>query len=199
MLIGYARVSTEEQVTNSQIDALCKADCDVIHEEKRSGGNLRRPILEKILSSIQPGDTIVVYKLDRIARSLRDLLTILDRLNSTGAEFRSLTEIIDTRSPAGRMMLQIIGAFAEFERELIRERTKAGMEAAILRGAKVGRPRGMNRKDEAEAVQLWYSGKYSKTAIGRRYGVHISSVKRAILRDQNRRQASLLKEAIFLS
>lgn len=182
MLIGYARVSTQEQETNAQIDALTKAGCECIYQEKRSGGNLRRPQLEQLLISLTPGCTVVVYKLDRIARSLKDLLTIIERIESAGAEFRSLTEHMDTKSPAGRMIFQIVGAFAEFERELIRERTRVGMEAAMRRGVIVGRPRGMNTKDEAEAVRLWRTGRYTKTALGQRYGVHISSIKRAIKR-----------------
>lgn len=123
---------------------------------------MRRPVLEKILFKLRPGDTIVVYKLDRIARSLTDLLRILDRIQLAGAEFKSFTEVIDTRSPAGRMMLQILGAFAEVEREMIRERTLVGMAAAKQRGAKFGRPRGLNPQEESEAVQMSRSGFYSK-------------------------------------
>jgi len=152
VLIGYARVSTQDQETQSQTDALQKAGCDVILEEKKSGGTMRRPVLEKILFTLKPGDTVVVYKLDRMARSLKDLLRILDRMQLSGAEFRSLTEVIDTKSPAGRMMLQMLGAFAEFERAMIQERTRSGMEAAKARGAKIGRPRGLNPREEVEAV-----------------------------------------------
>lgn len=152
---------------------------------------MRRPVLEKILFKLRPGDIIVVYKLDRIARSLKDLLRILDRIQLADAEFRSLTEVIDTRSPAGRMMLQILGAFAEFEREMIRERTLVGMAAAKQRGAKFGRPRGLNPREEAEAVQMWRSGFYSKTSIAKVFNVHISSIKRAIWRAEDQQQAKL--------
>lgn len=145
---------------------------------------MKRPSLQKLLSQLQPGDTIVVYKLDRIARSLKDLLHILDKIESIGASFKSLTEIIDTTSPAGRMIFQIIGAFAEFKRKLIRERTRAGMRAAMERGSKPGRPRGLTVDDELEAVKLWHSGEYTKTAIAKKYGIHISSVKRAIARTE---------------
>lgn len=113
MLIGYARVSTQEQETHLQIDALKRAGVEKIHEEKRSGGDRKRPVLEQVLSELQPGDTLVVYKLDRIARSLSHLLEVLDRIEKSGAGFLSVTEVIDTKSPAGRMMMQIIGAFAE--------------------------------------------------------------------------------------
>jgi DNA invertase Pin-like site-specific DNA recombinase len=191
MLVGYARVSTEEQQTHAQIDALTQAGCERIFQEKRSGGTIRRPQLEQLLLSLSPGTTVVVYKLDRIARSLKDLLTIIERIEAAGAEFRSLTEFIDTKSPAGRMIFQIVGAFAEFERELIRERTRVGMRAAMRRGIVVGRPRGMSPEEETEALQLWYSGKFTKSALARRYGIHISSVKRAIKRAEESQQPAL--------
>ncbi len=191
MLIGYARVSTEEQQTHAQIDALTKAGCDRIYQEKRSGGNLRRPQLEQLLLALEPGHTVVVYKLDRIARSLKDLLTIIERIESAGAEFRSLTEHIDTKSPAGRMIFQIVGAFAEFERELIRERTRVGMHAAMQRGVIVGRPRGMSETEEAEAIALWRGGRHTRTELARRYGVHLSSIKRAIKRADEKAQTRL--------
>jgi DNA invertase Pin-like site-specific DNA recombinase len=152
---------------------------------------MRRPILEKILFKLNPGDTVIVYKLDRMARSLKDLLRILERMQLAGAEFKSLTEVIDTNSPAGRMMLQILGAFAEFEREMIRERTLVGMAAAKERGAKFGRPRGLNPREEIEALQMWRSGFYSKTSIAKVYCVHISSIKRMIWRADDEAQSKL--------
>jgi len=191
MLIGYARVSTIEQETHLQIDALRKANVDRIFEEKRSGGDRKRPILEEVLRSLEPGDTFVVFKLDRVARSLSHLLEILDRIESAGAAFLSLTEVIDTKSPAGRMMMHIIGAFAEFERELIRERTRAGMEAALLRGVKFGRPYGIPDAEQPHMLKQWYTGNYTKSALARQYNVHISSIKRAIKRDNERQQPSL--------
>jgi len=192
MLIGYARVSTEEQQTHAQIDALTKAGCEHIYQEKRSGGTIRRrPQLEQLLDSLQPGTTVVVYKLDRIARSLKDLLLIIERIEAAGAEFRSLTEHIDTKSPAGRMIFQIVGAFAEFERELIRERTRVGMAAAMRRGVVVGRPRGMKAEDETKAMTLWFAGKHTKSQLARMFNVHISSIKRAIKRAEIERQPEL--------
>ncbi len=193
MLIGYARVSTQEQETHAQTDALTDAACDRIHEEKRSGGNLRRPVLEQVLSSLNAGDTLVVHKLDRIARSLKDLITIIERIEEAGAQFRSLTEHIDTRSPAGRMIFQIVGAFAEFERELIRERTRAGMAAAMRRGVKMGRPTALTAQQHAEAMTLWYTGRWTKTKLARRYDTHISSIKRAIKRHEEQIQPSLIR------
>ena len=144
MRIGYARVSTEEQKTHGQTDALKAAGCELVLEEKRSGGAMSRPILIELLKKLQPGDEVMVYKLDRIARSLKDLLSIQERIIEAGADFKSLTETLDTSTPAGRMIFQLLGAFAEFERELIRERTKVGLRAAMERGSKPGRPHGMN-------------------------------------------------------
>ncbi len=155
----------------------------------------RRPALEEMLTKIGPGDTVVVYKLDRIARSLKDLLIIIERIEAVGAEFRSLTEHIDTRSPAGRMIFQIVGAFAEFERELIRERTKVGMAAAMRRGVKMGRPTAMTPEDEAECLRLWFSGNHTRTSLAKRYSTHLSSIKRAIKRYHERSQPSLLDAA----
>jgi DNA invertase Pin-like site-specific DNA recombinase len=185
---GYARVSTQEQETHTQIDALRKAGVETIFEEKRSGGDSKRPELEKVLTLLGAGDTLVVYKLDRVARSLRHLLQILDRLRSQGAQFRSLTETIDTTTPAGRMMMQIVGAFAEFELEMIRERTREGLRAAMRRGSKPGRPRAMKPAEESEAVRLVLSGQATKSAVARRFGTHISSVKRALHRANGQRE-----------
>ncbi len=190
-MIGYARVSTQEQETHAQIDALKAAKCAVIYEEKKSGGSLSRPILFQMLSKLRPGDTVLVYKLDRIARSLRDLLEIIDRIEKAGAEFKSLTEVIDTATPAGRMILQILGAFAEFERQMIQERTRIGMRAAMARGAKPGRPHGMSPENEAECVERFLAGKVTKTELAKEYGVHISSIKRAIARYREAMQPGL--------
>jgi DNA invertase Pin-like site-specific DNA recombinase len=182
LIYGYARVSTQEQETHTQIDALRKAGVDFVFEEKKSGADTKRAELEKALSLLQPGNTLVVYKLDRVARSLRHFLKILDRINAQGAQFKSLTETIDTSTADGRMMMQIVAAFAEFELEMIRERTKAGLHAAMRRGSKPGRPRAMDAADEEEAVRLVLSGKATKSAVARRFGTHISSVKRALHR-----------------
>jgi len=179
MRYGYARVSTQEQETHAQLDALRRAGVDRVFEEKRSGGDRHRPVLGQVLSGLKAGDVLVVYKLDRVARSLRHLLAILDQVHTAGAEFASLTEVIDTRSPAGKMILQILGAFAEFELEMIRERTKAGMRAAMARGAAPGRPRAID--NDVQVVRLRSRG-LSLSAIARQHGCHLSSVKRALRR-----------------
>ena len=135
MLIGYARVSkSETQDTASQIRALKDAGCTRLFEEAASGGRWERPELHKMLDQLRSGDTLVVWKLDRLSRSLKDLLTILERVSAAGAKFRSLTELIDTSGPAGRMLMQMLGSFAEFEREMIRERTRAGLHEARAQG-----------------------------------------------------------------
>lgn len=196
MLYGYARVSTQEQGTHAQTDALFRAGVGFIFSEKKSGGTtVGRPELEKLLRVLKPGDQVIVYKLDRIARSLKDLLRIIERIEEKGAQFRSLTESLDTTTPAGRMLFHMVGAFAEFERELIRERTRAGMAAAAKRGVKLGRHYAMSTEDEAEALRLWHEGNMTRSAIARMFGVHLSSVKRAIKRHQERQQPSLLDAA----
>jgi len=180
MLIGYARVSTSEQETTLQRDALTKAGVERVYEEKRSSVK-KRPQLLCALASLKEGDTLMVYKVDRLARSLMDLLHIIERVTKAGATFRSLTEPIDTSSPAGRMTLQLLGAFAEFERAMIRERSMAGQEAARRRGAAIGRPRALSEVDQAHVYALLRQG-CSMSSLGRRFGVHLSSIKRIKLR-----------------
>jgi DNA invertase Pin-like site-specific DNA recombinase len=127
-LIGYARVSKAEgQELAPQLNALEAAGCRLVYEEKASGGRWDRPELRRLLTRLRRGDVLVVWKLDRLSRSLKDLLLILERLETAGAGFRSLTEAIDTTAPAGRMMMQMLGAFAEYERAMVKERTQAGL------------------------------------------------------------------------
>src|ERR1017187_4423778 len=130
MQIGYARISTNEQDAAAQVAALRSAGCELIFKEKASGGRWERPELHRLLGQLRKGDVIVVWKLDRLSRSLKDVLTIMDEVRQAKAGFRSLTEAIDTTTPAGRMMMQMVGSFAEFEREMLRERTKSGLDAA---------------------------------------------------------------------
>src|SRR6202451_3897412 len=127
MQIGYARVSTDDLDTAVQVAALKAAGCERIYREKASGGRWDRPELHRLLDQLRKGDVLVVWKLDRLSRSLRDVLTIIERVQEAKAGFRSLTEAMDTTTPAGRMMMQRIGSFAEFERAMLRERTRAGL------------------------------------------------------------------------
>ncbi|MBX9935736.1 MAG: recombinase family protein [Burkholderiaceae bacterium] len=178
---GYARVSTTHQENHLQIDALTRAGATIIIEEKASGVRSRRE-LSALLAKLRRGDCILVYKLDRFARSLLDLLSIIAKIEAVGANFRSLTESVDTSSPAGRMMLQMFGAFAEFERNIIRERSIAGQKAARDRGHLPGRPRSLTAEQEAEAVRLYLSGVHTLHGLSVRFGVSSSAIKRAVYR-----------------
>lgn len=182
-IYGYARVSTTEQNTAAQLIAFERAGIAEVIQEKRSGAGVsRRPALLSLLARLQPGDVLVVYKLDRLSRSLRDLCRLLESLEQSGVAFRSLTESIDTSSPAGRMFFHMLGAFAEFERAMIRERCAAGFAAAKQRGQKFGRARSMDPKTERRVVKMYLTGQYSMQSLADHFGVHISSVKRAIYR-----------------
>ena len=187
---GYARVSTTEQNTAVQLAAFKRAGIKHVVQEKRSGV-AQRPELQSLLARLRPGDVLVVYKLDRLSRSLRDLLRLLETLEQGGVTFRSLTESIDTSSPAGRMFCHMLGAFAEFERAMIRERCAAGFEAAKARGQTFGRARSMPEKTEAKLVRMYLSGKYTMQALADHFGVHTSSVKRAIYRITKPQHSSL--------
>jgi DNA invertase Pin-like site-specific DNA recombinase len=140
MKYGYARVSTDDQTPALQLAALKKAGCKTVYKDDGlSGATTKRPALLRCLKKLDPGDTLIVWKLDRLGRSLRDLITMLDDLKRREVKFRSLTEHIDTDSPTGRAMWQMIGLLAELERSLISERTRAGVKAAKRRGVKFGR------------------------------------------------------------
>ena len=154
MRIGYARVSTGEQDTAAQSAALKAAGCELIFREQASGGRWDRPELHKLLGQLRKNDVLVVWKLDRLSRSLRDVLTIMERVQDKKAGFRSLTEALDTTTPAGRMMMQMVGAFAEFERAMLKERTQAGLEAARKEGRIGGRPPKLKTQQRLEIVKL---------------------------------------------
>lgn len=180
---GYARVSTTEQNTAAQLAAFKRAGIVEVVQEKRSGAGVsRRPELLALLARLRPGDVLVVYKLDRLSRSLRDLCRLLESLEHAGVSFRSLTESIDTSSPAGRMFFHMLGAFAEFERAMIRERCAAGFAAAKQRGQTFGRARSMEPKTEKRLVKMYLTGRYTMRSLADHFGVHTSSVKRAIYR-----------------
>ncbi len=181
MLIGYARVSTLVQDTNLQLDALNAAGVDEIFEEKTSSVG-SRPQLQKALQRLGPDDGLVVYKIDRVARSLKDLLHILERIQLAGAGFKSLTEPIDTSSHIGRFILQILGAVAELERSIIRERAIAGQRAAMDRSVHCGRPRTLSDLDEAAVVAMYSSGFYTFDGLASFFSVHPAVIKRAVYR-----------------
>lgn len=159
MLIGYARVSTKDQVLDAQMDTLRDAGCERVFHEFASGARADRPILNEALDFVRSGDVIVVTKLDRIARSLSHLTALSATMESRGVGFRSLGENLDTTSAGGRLVFNLFGALAEWERDLIRERTRAGLDAARRRGRVGGRPRKMTPDKTAAAKSLLASGR----------------------------------------
>lgn len=178
MKIGYARVSTEDQHLDLQCDALYKAGCERISTEKKSGANAHRPALTALLRALRSGDMLVVWKLDRLGRSLQDLIKILGMLERRGIGFCSVSDQIDTTTPAGKLVFHITGAVAEFERALMSERTKAGMQAARRKGRMPGRRRALTdvqvfrvRRmaicDEMPLSVIAHEMKVSKTTIWR--------------------------------
>ncbi|MDM5188602.1 recombinase family protein [Bacillus sp. DX4.1] len=175
MKIGYARVSTKDQRLDSQLDKLNEAGVERIYQEKESGGKWDRVELDRCLDALREGDTLVVYKLDRLARSAKQLYEIADRLSSIGVELVSIKEQIDTSTPMGRAMFGMIGVMAELERDMIRERTVAGLEAARARGRKGGRKpadQGKIRK----ALALYDSKQYSIAEITKETGVKKATI-----------------------
>ena len=181
MLIGYARVSKTEQDNELQLRALRKAGVRKIIEEKRSAVK-HRAQLQLLLEQLREGDCVVVYKLDRLARSVRDLLNIVDRIESAGATFRSLTESFDTTTPSGKMAFQMLGAVAEFERSIIRERSLAGVAVARSNGVRMGRLPALDGRQAAQLVRRWETQKFTKTELAKMHGVSLSTIKRTLWR-----------------
>lgn len=181
MLVGYARVSKTEQDTELQHRALRKAGVRKVFDEKRSAVK-HRPQLLAMLDQLREGDTVVVYKMDRLARSLRDLLNIVDRIEGVGAGFRSITEAFDTSTPAGQMAFHMLGAVAQFERNLIRERSLAGLEVAKANGVRLGRLPALDDRQSERLATQWATGKYTKSELGKMHAVSVSTVKRTLWR-----------------
>jgi DNA invertase Pin-like site-specific DNA recombinase len=171
MLIGYARVSTDDQNLDLQKDALTRAGCEKILEDHQSGAKAERPGLKSVLQYAREGDTLVVWRLDRLSRSLKDLIEMVSQLESRGIGLKSLHESLDTSSSSGKLIFHIFGALAEFERNLIRERTQAGLQAARARGRKGGRPKALNADKRALAVQLYGDRKHTVKQICQMMGI----------------------------
>lgn len=183
MLLGYTRVSKgEEQNSALQRTALDEAKVERVFEENASGARWNRPELQRIMDQLRPGDVVVVWKLDRLSRSLKDLLILMERIDKAGAGFRSLTEAIDTTTPAGRMMMQMVGAFAEFEREMIRERTQAGLHAARAQGRTGGRPPKLTNQQRQDIADNVLSGRKSGADMARLYRISETTVSRIVSR-----------------
>lgn len=171
MLIGYARVSTDDQNLNLQEDALEQAGCEQIFKDQISGTKAERPGLQEILQYARAGDIIVVWRLDRLSRSLKELIEMVALLEKKGIGLKSLQESIDTSSSSGKLIFHIFGALAEFERNLIRERTQAGLQAARARGKKGGRPKALNKDKQALAVKLYDEKKHTVNQICEMMGI----------------------------
>lgn len=184
MRIGYARVSTQELDNAAQIDALRAAGCKRIYEEKASGGRWDRPELHRVFDHLRENDVLVVWKLDRLSRSLKDLLVLLEKVQLAGAGFQSLTESIDTTTAAGRMMMQIVGSFAEFERAMLRERTRNGQPAARSEGRIGGRRPKLTAHQQQEVIQMVATSKRTAADAARLFNVHPSTVARLIARSK---------------
>jgi DNA invertase Pin-like site-specific DNA recombinase len=171
MRIGYARVSTDGQETDLQIDALKRAGCERIYQEKASGAKADRPELMKMLDNARKGDVVIVWKFDRLARSIRQLLETASMLEERGVELCSLTEQINTATPGGKLTFHLFAALAEFERDILRERVNAGLAAARRRGRVGGRPKSINEEDLKKARALLGSGDYTKKEVAAELGV----------------------------
>lgn len=168
MRLGYARVSTRDQSFDLQVDALQKAKCEKIFKEVASGARTARPVLDDLLSRLRAGDALVVWKLDRLGRSLQHLVMLANELMNRQIGLISLNDPIDTTTPQGWLVFNIFASLAEFERDLIRERTQAGLAAARVRGRTGGRPRGLSRQAEATAIAaetLYREGRLTVRAI----------------------------------
>ena len=180
MLIGYARVSTEDQHLHLQVDALKEAGCEKLFTDEMSGMKSERPGLREALAFVRAGDTLVVWRLDRLGRSLKDLIARVEEMKQHQVEFRSLTENIDTSNSGGKFMFHVFSALAEFERDLIRERTLAGLTAARARGRLGGRPRAMAEEKIKMAASLMKDPSVSVKEICRNLGVSRTTLYRYI-------------------
>ena len=161
MLIGYARVSTNDQNLDLQMDALKKANCEKIYHDKISGARADRPGLQKVLELARAGDTLVIWRLDRLGRSLKDLIAIAETLKEQSIGLKSLQEGIDTTTSTGQLMFHLFGALAEFEKNLINERSKAGLNAARARGKLGGRPKSLDHNQRQLVVKLYQDRQHS--------------------------------------
>jgi DNA invertase Pin-like site-specific DNA recombinase len=177
-LLGYARVSTADQQPHLQVDALKGAGCYRVFTETASGARSDRPTLDQVLDQLRPGDTLVVWKLDRLGRSLRHLVDTVTGLADRGIGFQSLQEAIDTTTPGGKLVFHVFAALAEFERDLIRERTSAGLAAARARGRRGGRPSVLTGHKLQVAQEMYASGQYTVAAIATTLGVSRASIYR---------------------
>ena len=186
MLIGYARVSTGDQKLDLQLDALARAGCDRVFTDQVSGAKAERPGLSNVQSHLRAGDTLVVWKLDRLGRSVRQLVEFVGELHSRDINFASLTDGIDTATPAGRFFFHIMAALAEMERDLIRERTRAGLASAKARGRNGGRPPKLSARQVRHARRLLEDRTTTSEEVASTLGVSRSTLYRALNRQIGR-------------
>ncbi|TBD43417.1 MULTISPECIES: recombinase family protein [Rhizobium] len=182
MKIGYARVSTLDQHLDLQVSALRASGCELIFHDHISGAQRNRPGLSAALRRLKRGDTLVVWKMDRIARSVMHFVNLINRLRNRGVQFLSLTESFDTSSPIGRLMMHMLGAFAEFEKEVIQERTRAGLAAAREKGQLLGRRPLLNAEQRAEIIERVASGVELPTDLAKRFHVHPRTIRQCLIR-----------------
>ena len=176
MLIGYARVSTDDQHLNLQHDALQKAGCDKVYSDQLSGVTTDRPGLATVFEVLRPGDTLVIWRLDRLGRSLKHLISLVEQLDKREVGLKSLQENIDTTTSGGRLVFHLFGALAEFERTLIRERTQAGVNAARARGRQGGRPKLLENNKRELAIRLHRERQHSIAEICTMMGISKSTL-----------------------
>lgn len=206
MNIGYARVSTKEQNLELQKDALEKAGCKEIYEEKVSGAGKTRPVLLKLVEQLRKGDVLIVWKLDRLGRSLRDLIQLVNKIQSKGVELKSLNDHVDTTTPHGKLSFHMFAALAEFERDVIRERTLAGLASARARGRVGGRPKGLSQKAQHIAIiaqRLYEEGQKTVTEICEELSISRVTLynylrHRGVKVGQHRHKTHLLKTQLWL-
>jgi DNA invertase Pin-like site-specific DNA recombinase len=181
LLLGYVRVSRGADQTNAmRVKSLSSAGCRRIFEEVSPGGRWDRPELHRLLADLRMGDTVVVLTLDQLSRSFKEVLAIMVRITAAGAGFRSIVEGIDTTTPAGRMMMRMVGAFDQFERATISERRAAGLASARAEGHVLGRPRKLNPGKEREIAESVLSGRKSGIAMAKQYGINRGTVSRIV-------------------
>ena len=187
MKIGYARISTEDQNLDLQVDALKEAGCEKIYHDIASGAQAQRPALDDLLENIRKDDVLVIWKLDRLGRSLRNLVDLVEQLENRGVGLKSLNDPIDTTTPQGRLVFNIFASLAEFERELISERTKIGLRSARARGRVGGKPKGLSEETQKTAIvaeALYKEQKLSVNEIAKQLGIAKSTLYR-YLRNRN--------------
>lgn len=180
MKIGYARVSTDDQTLDLQIDALQSAGCERIYREHASGRSADRPELKQCLHALREGDTLVVWRLDRLGRSMKDLINTVTKLEADGVAFCSVTENLDTSTPTGKFIFHVFASLAEFERNVIRERTNAGLKSARARGRVGGRPSKLSDEDKDMICQLMSDNNNSPIRIAKRFKVSKSTVYKTV-------------------